>query len=717
MPGPGKRKSKAKKATGGGRDLSNVDIPTLLDAFIDEINSTRDWADVVHLLCRMFELPDLDKRSGLKKYHANFDQIHQNLENAYNKYIDNEKVTGGIVGIWAAMCADVILRNRLVKAGLVEKMLPLFDKKSTRYVGLQALSTVTHHGGADFRREIARQTPTLVRLMEEFPDDTKVNELIVATLAHTTSAVVNDDESSASVQERNMSALDIPSVLRLVLRNIRNPKSSGYLLTHALELFSTIAIPCHREIKALPPLVRLMTASLRSKEVALRCTSLGGLFRLVQEESDIEYGHLDPNTFIAAVQRGFPDELSDILMNFGPARCDTYIILKTGGDFQKAMQKCVQDHDLYALGNTLVELVLRTEFAITEGMYQSPNPTTGVMEVIDIGLPFQMWSDSLPHCSKALRKKGSSSDLDKADILECKFLIMRQRLPEALALARKAVERSPEVSYFYYVIGLTAKDLPEGLRASKKGLKSKQMSLFIKTFLLWRGTEHAAQLGLLKLQNSRAGDAEYSEGIAFLTSALEDTRAYITEASPDSRHMSGMLSWHILLTIALRGPELSLDLTELNPYLKQLETTRKFGEFFGTPYVRTQLRLTRELVMKQYKASYTEWQPLIERLDTMYASGDTQLRSTARAGDNLEAWLEGLSVDDGEHDGPHARCYHPKLGGSTSLELYRCAYCGNPSAALRKCSGCAKTKYCDSSCQKSHWPEHRVACKKAQAES
>ena len=59
MPGPGKRKTKVKKASGAGRDLSNVDIPTVLDAFIDEINDALDWDAVVNLLCRMFELPGL----------------------------------------------------------------------------------------------------------------------------------------------------------------------------------------------------------------------------------------------------------------------------------------------------------------------------------------------------------------------------------------------------------------------------------------------------------------------------------------------------------------------------------------------------------------------------------------------------------------------------------------------------------------------------------
>ena len=57
MPGPGKRKAKAKKTNGIGRDLSDVNIPGFLDTFIEELNDARDWDAVVHLLCGMFDLP------------------------------------------------------------------------------------------------------------------------------------------------------------------------------------------------------------------------------------------------------------------------------------------------------------------------------------------------------------------------------------------------------------------------------------------------------------------------------------------------------------------------------------------------------------------------------------------------------------------------------------------------------------------------------------
>ena len=56
-------------------------------------------------------------RSAIKKVHANFARIQGQLDAVYNQYSGDEKVTGGIVGIWASMSDDAILRTQLVKAG------------------------------------------------------------------------------------------------------------------------------------------------------------------------------------------------------------------------------------------------------------------------------------------------------------------------------------------------------------------------------------------------------------------------------------------------------------------------------------------------------------------------------------------------------------------------------------------------------------------------
>lgn len=47
-----------------------------------------------------------------------------------------------------------------------------------------------------------------------------------------------------------------------------------------------------------------------------------------------------------------------------------------------------------------------------------------------------------------------------------------------------------------------------------------------------------------------------------------------------------------------------------------------------------------------------------------------------------------------------------------------CSACANPAradAALLVCSGCAEARYCGPDCQRSHWKDHKAACKAARA--
>ncbi len=123
---------------------------------------------------------------------------------------------------------------------------------------------------------------------------------------------------------------------------------------------------------------------------------------------------------------------------------------------------------------------------------------------------------------------------------------------------------------------------------------------------------------------------------------------------------------------------------------KKLDIARQFYEFFGIRQYKTELRLTRELVVSQYSSAVQEWGPFVRRFDSLGSDPEkAQDQGASKAEDNLAAWLEGMHVDDGQ--GCHTKCSHPKLT-TKSVELYRCSHCGNPSAILRKCGGCAKTR-------------------------
>ncbi|KAG6807039.1 hypothetical protein H0H87_001950 [Tephrocybe sp. NHM501043] len=78
------------------------------------------------------------------------------------------------------------------------------------------------------------------------------------------------------------------------------------------------------------------------------------------------------------------------------------------------------------------------------------------------------WIDALPPCARAIRTRAIGKGEDLADSLDIKFYIMKQRIPDAVELARKGLKRNLGQAYFYYAITLSA-DHTEGLRAAKKG--------------------------------------------------------------------------------------------------------------------------------------------------------------------------------------------------------------------------------------------------------
>ncbi len=110
---------------------------------------------------------------------------------------------------------------------------------------------------------------------------------------------------------------------------------------------------------------------------------------------------------------------------------------------------------------------------------------------------------------------------------------------------------------------------------------------------------------------------------------------------------------------------------------------------------KTQMRLAREMVLSLYPKAIDEWGVWIKHFDELDAHADSdghQPISSTQADDDLAIWLENIKLEDGAEDTMHRGCTHPKISVN-NVTLYRCSWCGNPSAVLRKCGGCAKTRY------------------------
>ncbi|KAF9069534.1 hypothetical protein BDP27DRAFT_1293847 [Rhodocollybia butyracea] len=517
-------------------------------------------------------------------------------------------------------------------------------------------------------------------------------------------------------------------VIKQVTLQMKKPTAPHFLLTHGAAILSTSALHCPNAVLANPSAVHFLIAGLRSSEWENRSASLNGVIRLFRLGADEELRSIDPNIFFRMNTRQFPDHLTDILADYGVFRGEIFITVATAREFQAALMKVVQDHDLYSLGLKLSELITRTEFSIADGAFVAEDPVTGKHDSsFDTGLPFKNYRDALPLCAKLLREKARAGDLDKADILDIKFNIMSANLRLASSIADKGLLRNPEVAYFHYAKTLLA-DPTIGLRSAKKGLKCKDSTPFIRFQLLQRAVAHAGEMGLQILENTSArieGEGgRWEEGVAFVMSAWKDSKVFIEEAPPDNRYMSQVLYWNILLGIVIRGPESSDDLNEIQPALQKLSEADEFKtKVFRLPILRTQLRQAQEVVVKKFTGAIAEWDNAILRLNDSsprthgshghppHVSPDSD-SATAQNDPNeetLNRFLEDLHLDDGGCAAKMTSA-HPKVNANRVV-LYQCSWCENPSAVLRKCKGCAKTRYCDASCQRLHWGKHKKECK------
>ncbi|KAF8651578.1 hypothetical protein AX16_004694 [Volvariella volvacea WC 439] len=707
MPGPGRAKAKAKTKPKSASNAPTQPLHSVLkrDHYIGNIDNAMGWHMIIMILCDAFELPDLTTRSGLKKVHANFASICQKLDAAYEGHKDNERLAGGIVGIYAKMCSDSILRNKLWAKGLLDKILPLLDKPSARHLALRTLGTVTHHGGGTVRMDIAQKAPLLIKTVQDNSYDFKTAELAITVLSHSVAAYF---DGAQPLSIKTIQLLELPKIIKLITETVKKQNATPYLISHGIGLIARAAHNAPSTLKSIPSSINLLVAGLRSHNWTMKSNCLSGLLLLHQREAEEDQRTLDPYKFMAAITRGFPDHISDLMMDYGPTRCETYLTLETTRDFQRAMIAVVQNRNLYDLGLKLAEFILRTEFSISEGWFQSEDPVTGQLEAADFGMPFKTYTESLPYAAKAIRAKGKPNEMDYADVIDIKYLIMKQRVRDAVSIAKKSLVRNPHHAYFYYAITLAA-DPVEGLRAGKKGLKCKIITPFIRFQMLQRAVEQAGEMGVKYLQAAHEGEKEWEEGIAFLMSAYEDAKTYVEQAPPDNRHMKNMLYWLILLSIVVRGSEIGPDLREIKHYIENLKVADEISTFIGVPPPKTYVRLAQQTVVKLFSEAVAEYGSMMSIID----SKDLGTITPERAEDELAAWLEELELeleDEHEHEhghghdhGAHTHAHphgvkkpkkergHPNVN-SNHVSLYRCSWCGNPSAVLKKCSGCSITR-------------------------
>jgi len=439
------------------------------------------------------------------------------------------------------------------RSGFLKKLFPLLEKEHTRHTALVALATITHHGGCQVLTEIAKHTPILVRLMRENEVDAKLLELAIVTISHAVRAVLL--VVGKPPDPKIVKLIGLKEMLDVVLGSIRSPWISALSVTHAIPLLASPTLHCWDTALKHRDLLNFLAVCFRCEDLSVRCDAMSAFFHLHHHDANEDTTTLDPRRVLESYENGAfrRPHIRNAIVDYGFQDTNVFNTILAVRTFQSAMQKAVETRDLVDLGRTLARLVVQTEYSITD--------VTKKVETTNSGLPFTRWRDALPHCAEALQETGYASDIDMADILRIKYLIMTRELREAIPRAKAAIERSPQVPYFYYAIALGA-DMEEGLKYAKKGMQCKTITKFVHFGTVKRAIEFAANLGINAVVNPQYEGRGKELGVAFLTSAMVDAKYFITNAPPDSRHMPQVVDWYMLMTIILKGPELHMSLID-----------------------------------------------------------------------------------------------------------------------------------------------------------
>ncbi|KLO16152.1 hypothetical protein SCHPADRAFT_870193 [Schizopora paradoxa] len=710
MPGPGNKKKK-NQAIKQKQKTIRGSVPSTLANDVDEADG---YVEKVNIICRLLEIPDVTTRSGLKLIHKDFEAVHGRLDSVFALFVNNDAIANGVIAIYAKMCADNILKDRLFFGkDILSDIMPLLNRKACRLVALQALCALSHHSSLELRTELAKKaTNRLLDLLNEDSDDWRTTELVITVIDHCVSSLAGGKDIASAIVLR---PFEVPRLLRAVVEQIRKATASSLLIDHALNMLVALALHCSVEFFNFSPAFNFLVACTRSPDIQTRGLAINGVLRLVVSKSQPDDGIYDAQAFLNAMEVRMPNHLVDALEDFGPVMKGEILQTAVGmRNFQDAMSKVIRDQDLYTLGLKISDLILKTEHSVVDGMFQSEDPITGQPDDYNFGLPFRRWPDSLPFCANALRARGDSSLLDKADIVDLKYFALKRKMDEAQVLVLKSLERNPKIPFFYYIRSLGS-DQVDALRAAKKGLKCKGVADqdYVRNALLNRACEVASFLGLQRLQTA-VTDKDWDEGIAFIMSAWKDAESYMKLAPPDARCMKTITYQHFLLGMIIKGCEISVDFGELEEGTTKLSLADQYGTYVGRPILKTQKRLARETIVSQMSAASKEWGDRVTAIAELH---DYKSRKEPRAiepqksEDVLTAWLENVHIDgdDSTNAGPRTRMTHSRLH-LNNVPLYQCSWCEATSAVLRKCSRCEKARYCDAPCQKNHWSIHRQTC-------
>ncbi|KAF8750674.1 MYND finger [Rhizoctonia solani] len=604
------------------------------------------------------------KRQGLKRFAINYSQYSRKINACYDAHNQpahkDYLVLAAIVNLWAKLGVDMVLRDRIIADGIIERMAVLLQEgpDDTRQSVLFALSTLTHHGGEHARKMIAVLTvPAIIDLLDTPNCRARVAELGIAVLAHSMGAAITEGEphfheGAEVIIPAALRSIDGVRMLSTITEAIRRPDADEELVSHGLDLLRTLAFSYRKPLLETSAERRLLGSSVTEREG--------------RQINPLQIWKISGN-----MEEHFSPKLMEAMRN------------QYGGLEGGMIAELAEDGAgfLYGMGGN--------------GTYT--------------------------RAISALRASKNPSDAHLPAVIEIKLAIATGDRHRIWSLGDAAMQRFPDVGFFYYARSIWTEDPRLALRLAKKGLACSDLTDYIKRGLLFKSADAGYEMTVDggPLEIAQPGSPAWREGVAILHCAQEDARAYIEMTPMDQRNMKTAIYNYIAITLLLEGDQIFKDIEKIRPYVEKLSIAEQISSVIQ-PLAKTQRKLAIDTIIPLFAKPMKNWRTVISRLDKPSRGHHRHSHLTEDDPDHILAnWLARTQFDDedaaqtefADINAPDDTSYGTALA---DVLVYRCSLCGNPSASLKRCARCKSVRYCDDACQKKHWKKgHKLVCKPA----
>lgn len=430
------------------------------------------------------------------------------------------------------------------------------------------LSGITHYNTNDALEALARQIPTILQAGENNIDDIAFADKTVCVLSHSAMFATGGEQG---LRVDVLPRVHIPRLIRFFLMVMRQTHKSGTMF-HILLFFQNSTDSCHDIYKTMPTAIDFMVACTHSSDIRRRHSALVALYDLYRRDVEIP-----PNAqgvpFITPTSE--PPNVRRALDAYGRHRTERVLNKRTVESYFGLMNDFAaqRDPDLYDFGTKLVRLVLENE-RFFRRCPQNPDSQYSPSEIrIDPAVlasyrrPLTTFADAIPLCVEAMRKRGGTSNEDKADILEIEYLLSTHHTLEAYTLARKALRRNSQIAFFYFVLAESESDDRATFRLAKDGLKCPDLPLYFRLWFLRQCAFKAHSMSLKLLGYSQVTSATLNPATeieSLVNSGITDTTLYLADCPPDGQNMPILVYLRISMTLLGRGHKLSFDLGEFS---------------------------------------------------------------------------------------------------------------------------------------------------------